>query len=334
MSLSRGGIIALSAGMIFLVFFAATRRTRRLHHAVLAQVIAAGVLTVAGYLAYDTILKEMKTLGNLDAVREDMKFQAWKGTVPMIVDHPIVGIGRGAFASVYPRYKSVAVEGTFTHPENEVVQNLVEWGPIFGGVFLLIFAGTVFMALFRARESFSMGGCLAGVFVVSLHNLVDFNLETGGVAMPFILILAMLCASPFSHAGGPLSFETRLRIPKWLATAFVPGALIIGILATPFASKHTLERETQEIVKQEETGAEEPCVGDGLGAAACNLLRYHPADYFAPLVVGKSFLETKPPVLDIPQSGLCSRSSPDRPGVTLRGQARPSIQRIPSFGRG
>jgi tetratricopeptide (TPR) repeat protein len=298
MSLSRGGIVAFSAGMIFLIFFAATRRTRQLRHAVLVQVIAAGVLTVAGYLAYDTILKEMKTLGNIDAVREDMKFQAWKGTMPMILDHPIVGIGRGAFASVYPRYKSVVAEATFTHPENEVIQNLVEWGPIFGGMFLLIFAGTVFMSLYRARESFSMGGCLAGVFVVSLHNLVDFNLETGGVAMPFILILSMLCASPFSHAGGPLAFETRLRIPKWFATVLVPSALAIGILAAPFAGTHALERKTQEILAQADTGAAEPCVGGALGEAACNLLRHHPGDYLAPLIVGKAFLDAKPPVLD------------------------------------
>lgn len=298
MSLSRGGIVAFSAGMIFLVFFAATRRTRQLRRAVLVQLIAVGVLTVASYLAYDTILRELKTLGNLSAVREELKFNAWKGTVPMILDHPIVGIGRGAFASVYPRYKSVPSEATFTHPENEVIQNLVEWGPIFGGLFLLIFAGTVFMALFRARESFSMGGCLAGVFIVSLHNLVDFNLEIGGVAMPFIAVLAMLCASPFSHAGGPLPFEIRPRIPKWFASALIPGALAIGILAAPFAGTHALSRETQEIEAQAETGAAEPCVGNALGEAACNLLRHHPGDYLAPLIVGKAFLNAKPPAFN------------------------------------
>jgi tetratricopeptide (TPR) repeat protein len=216
----------------------------------------------------------------------------------MVLDHPVVGIGRGAFASVYPRYKSVPAEATFTHPENEVLQNLVEWGPMFGGVFLLIFVGTIFLALLRARESFSMGGCLAGMFVVSLHNLVDFNLEIGGVAMPFIVILAMLCASPFSHAGGPLPFEIRPRIPKWFATALIPGALAIGILAAPFAGTHALPRETQEILAQAETGAAEPCVGDALGEAACNLLRHHPGDYFAPLIVGKAFLDANPPALD------------------------------------
>ena len=38
------------------------------------------------------------------------------------------GIGRGAFASVYPVYKTLEARVTFTHAENEVFQTLIECG--------------------------------------------------------------------------------------------------------------------------------------------------------------------------------------------------------------
>jgi tetratricopeptide (TPR) repeat protein/O-antigen ligase len=298
MSLSRGGIVAFCAGAVFLFIFAATRRSRKLRRIALVQALAAGVLVLAGYLAYDTVIKELKTLGDVEAVAEEVKIRSWSGTLPMMADHPVVGIGRGAYATVYPRYKTVEANRTFHHPENGVLQNMVEWGPVVGILFIGMFLLAFLLALARARQSYSMGGCIAGVFVVSLHNLVDFNLEVGGVAMPFLIVMGILAASPFTHAGIPRPGETRPRFGRPEAVALLPVAILAGVVCVVFGGAHRLEAATDALLVEQKPEASEPCTETALGTAACEALRYYPADYMAPLVLGRAFLESRPVKLE------------------------------------
>jgi tetratricopeptide (TPR) repeat protein/O-antigen ligase len=298
MSLSRGGIVAFCAGCVFLFIFAATRRSRKIRRVALVQTLAAAVLVLAGYLAYDTVIKELKTLGDVEAIAEENKIRSWKGTLPMMVNHPVVGIGRGAFATAYPRYKTVESRRTFTHPENGVIQNLVEWGPVVGVLFIGMFILAFILALSRARQSYSMGGCLAGVFIVSLHNLVDFNLEVGGVAMPFLVVLGILAASPFTHAGVPRPGETRPRFPRWATVAMLPVVILAGLVSVTYAASHRLKTATDALLAEGEAPADEPCGESSLGQATCEMLRYYPTDYMAPLVLGKAHLESRPARLD------------------------------------
>jgi tetratricopeptide (TPR) repeat protein len=234
----------------------------------------------------------------LKAVSEENKIRSWEGTLPMMADHPVVGIGRGAFATVYPRYKTLESRKTFTHPENEVLQNMVEWGPVVGALFVGLFVLAFLLALSRARQSYSMGGCLAGVFIVTLHNLVDFNLEVGGVAVPFLVVMGILAASPFTNAGVPRSGETRPRFPRWAAVAMPPVVILAGLVSIPYAASHRLEDGTGALLAEKNAGADEPCGESPLGEAACEMLRHYPADYMAPLVLGKAYLESQPARLD------------------------------------
>ena len=294
MSLSRGGIVAFLLGCVFLGIYAATRRVWKLRRVVLVQAIVAVVLSVAGYLAYSRIIAEMKTLGDIEAVRTGDKIRAWEGALPMMRDHPVVGIGRGAYSTVYPRYKTVEPTDTYTHAENGVLQNMVEWGPIFGLLFMGVFVIVFLLALRRAKSSYAMGGCLAAVFAVAIHNLVDFNLEVGGVALPFVVVLGIVSASRFSHAGVPLPTETRLRLPVKLAIALVPVCVLAGAGCFMYARAHQLDRGTEALLAGAGPGGSEPCSDTILGEASCEMLRHHPADYIAPLAVGKAYLDKRP----------------------------------------
>lgn len=291
MSLSRGGIVAFSAAMLLLFFLVATRRSRRLKHTTVVQAAMAGVLLLAGYLAYDTIVKELKTLGDLGAVQEEVKIRSWAGTLPMMADYPAVGIGKGAYATVYPHYKTVSSDRTFTHAENQVLQVMTEWGPLFGLLFCGMFVLSFFLFLTRARKSLTMAGCLAGVFMVAAQNLVDFSLEIGGVALPFVVVLGILSAAPFSHAGKPRKGELRLRLPGRFAKLLAIGGLLLAAGAVPYAAYHGIATRSASLLAVKDAPAEEPCEKGKLGQAACEMLRYHPADYLAPLVLGKAYLE-------------------------------------------
>jgi tetratricopeptide (TPR) repeat protein len=139
-----------------------------------------------------------------------------------------------------------------------------------------------------------MGGCLAAVFALALHNLVDFNLEVGGVALPFVVVLGIVSASRFSHAGVPLPAETRLRLPGKLAIALVPACILAGAGCVTYAWTHQLDRKTEALIAEAVPGGSEPCSETPLGKASCEMLRHHPADYIAPLAVGKAYLEKRP----------------------------------------
>jgi tetratricopeptide (TPR) repeat protein len=294
LSLSRGGIVAFLLGCIFLGIYAATRRVWKLRRVALVQAVVAGVLLIAGYLAYSKIVTEMKTLGDIGAVRTNDKFRGWEGTLPMIKDHPVAGIGRGAYATVYPRYKTAEGRYTYTHAENGVLQNMAEWGPIFGVLFLGAFGLVFFLGLRRARSSFAMGGCLAAVFAVAVHNLVDFNLELGGVALPFVAVLGVVSAGTFSRAAGPLRSEKRLRLPFLAASALVPVGILIGAGFGLYSWSHGLERGTGALAAADDPVGSEPCSKTRLGESACEMLQHHPADYLAPLAIGKTYLESRP----------------------------------------
>lgn len=296
MTLSRGGIVAFAAACLFLFFLVATRRSRRVRHLALVQGAIALVLLGAGYLAYDTILREMKSLGDIRALQEETKIAAWGGTLEMIADHPILGVGRGAYATIYPRYRSVPHDATFTHAENEPLQLMAEWGPAFGTLFVLALLGCLALALTRVRESLSMGGCLAAVFGSAAHNLVDFNLEVAGVAVTFVALLGVLAASPFSHAGGPRPLELRFRLPRKAAVAAIPLVVLVSAWAALITVKRSLAVETERLLAAAGEPCE-PCEECELGRASCLLLRDHPSDYLASLVLGKAYLEARPPDL-------------------------------------
>lgn len=294
MSLSRGGIVAFLLGCIFLCIYATTRRVWKLKQVVLVQAVVAVVLSVAGYLAYNTIIAEMKTLGDVEAIRTSDKIRGWEGALPMMKDHPVVGIGRGAYSTVYPRYQTTESTFTYTHAENGVLQNMVEWGPIFGLLFMGAFVLVFFLGMRRARSSYGMGGCLTAIFTLALHNLVDFNLEMGGVALPFVVLLGVISASPFSHSGRPLSGETRLRLPSKLAHALVPAFVLAGAGCVLHAWAHDIDKGTEALLARTVFGACEPCSETPMGNASCEMLRHHPADYLTPLAIGKAYLEKRP----------------------------------------
>src|SRR6202000_1885707 len=47
---------------------------------------------------------------------------------PLVRDHALFGVGRGAFESVFPVYRTTPGNFVFTYAENFVVQWIAEWG--------------------------------------------------------------------------------------------------------------------------------------------------------------------------------------------------------------
>ena len=142
----------------------------------------------------------------------------------MVGDHFGFGIGRGAFVSVYPQYKTSPLQLTFAFPENLVAQFFAEWGIIIGLAALVGLVWAV-LARFETTDPLSIGA-LAGVSAVLVQNFVDFSLELAGMAIPVAVVLGAT-----SEAIGR-GHDLRRFGPALLAVPAVILAATLGLAFT------------------------------------------------------------------------------------------------------
>ena len=118
----------------------------------------------------------------------------------MVTDHPLTGVGLGAFPAVYPSYGRSSVKNErLEHVHNDYLQLLTDGGLI-GGLIGLWF----FMELIRiARRQFQqlprtrtqdravMFGGYVALLGIAVHSFLDFNLQIAANALLFLFVLAM-----------------------------------------------------------------------------------------------------------------------------------------------
>ncbi|PKK91767.1 MAG: hypothetical protein CVV64_03640 [Candidatus Wallbacteria bacterium HGW-Wallbacteria-1] len=137
----------------------------------------------------------------------------WHGTIQMVADHPILGVGLGAFKYQYlvyqgkitsqERYSRFArLTGRANQTHNEYLQIWAETGTV--GVFLFGWLGFVFFRvalercrLFEDREAYHLhAGALASVFGVSIHALVSFPFHLASTSTIFVIFAGIACRRP------------------------------------------------------------------------------------------------------------------------------------------
>lgn len=183
---SRGGVATSVLSALVVALLAVRARRGRAATAstgpvvlVLAASVGVGLLILAG--SEDARVE----LASKDTSKLDPILQS----LAMIRPHGVFGVGRGAFESTFPAYRTSGGFITMTHPENVVAQVVVEWGlpcaAIFFGVLLLAFRPRWVLA--NAKVSVGAYAALVGLAV---HNLVDFSSE-----LPGVMVLAATCAA-------------------------------------------------------------------------------------------------------------------------------------------
>lgn len=226
-SLSRGGLVSLAGGLLFLGI-ASAWRGRRPHSKrapgfvfrpaffiiLTVAAIAIGVIWVG---ADFDILRRMSndpltTSGVMD------RQSVWGDTLAMFRSHPLFGIGLGAFETVYPIYGRG--NGTFLiqFAHNDYLQILADAG-IVGGALALWFVASIARALSAAMKSSDrlMSGLAlgagAGIFALLIHSVFDFNLQIPSNALLFLVLGAALSnvAALQSAPSGSLSEASKRR---------------------------------------------------------------------------------------------------------------------------
>lgn len=223
LSFSRGAMLALAIGVtVFIVAYAV--RLSRSQRSILQNrtvpllaMAALAITLVAVGLEGSSLARE---LGNRQNIAP--KFEAAAAALPVIVSHPIAGVGRGGFAAAF-----VAEQGTekrFFHPESLPVQWASEWGIPVALALLVIILWSIGRG-FRLRRSYAHLGGLAGLLAIGIQQMADFSLEVLGVAVAAAAVLGSVADSV------RVRFDVPLRqLCLVVSLACLAGAILAGSL--------------------------------------------------------------------------------------------------------
>ncbi|HZF48717.1 MAG TPA: O-antigen ligase family protein [Polyangiaceae bacterium] len=131
------------------------------------------------------------------------KIEMLRWVTPMLRDFTWLGVGRGAFESVFPAYRVTPGNVVYTHAENFVAQWAAEWGAPVTIAALIAFAIALRPGRLGVRRSAIAAGAWVGLGVLSVQNLFDLGFE-----IPAICVAA--CAS-FGSVWGDAK---RRRLPR------------------------------------------------------------------------------------------------------------------------
>jgi O-antigen ligase len=209
---SRGGMLSLAAALALIAALSRrfTTRTamdagavsagRRIWHrfgpiTVIALTIIIGVVWIGATPVFERIgltVDELVRSGTPDVSRASM----WRDTITMIRNHPLVGVGLGAYETVYPAYAASMNHAEVDYAHNDYLQILSDGGVV-GGIIALWFLVLIFRAISRGAKSHDplLAGLAlasaAGIFAILVHSLSDSNLQIPSHALLFLVLSAV-----------------------------------------------------------------------------------------------------------------------------------------------
>jgi O-antigen ligase len=216
-SLSRGGMVSLAAGIIFVA--AAGMRIKRPEEkarpagkfsfsgqpALFAFLISVAIVAGIFWVGADSGLAERMANSQND-VSLSGRTGIWVGAWTMFIAHPILGVGLGAFQTVYPIYGRGETSFLVGFAHNDYLQALADGGIVAAGlaVWFIIATFRDFVRGLRLRDplpqALTLGGG-AGIFAILVHSLFDFNLQLPSNALLFLVLVSSLSGGRWSEAG-------------------------------------------------------------------------------------------------------------------------------------
>lgn len=276
---SRGGIVCMVFGAVLTSWLSRElRRTNRPSPKLLSSIVYSAC--AIGGMAL-MALTSSENVGDELMERNLAKLRLFVVAMKMAVQHPLFGVGRGAFASTFPAYRDGSIPAqfiTYSHPENIIAQWATEWG-----IPVAVLGLTSLAIALRPRSAIARStagvGAWAALCAVALQNLGDFSTEVPGVMLGVATCAAIVLSGT---AGRPqrrlLRWPYRPRAVALLMVAFVGSGLA---LAAPTVG-HQLLDDQRALYR---AAIEHPIAVDDLMERADAAMLRHPAEPYIPFVV-------------------------------------------------
>ena len=187
LTLSRGGWVgALIAGAIFVVLI----NPRLL-------VLVPFALVALYFVMPDTVIQRFTSIGDLGDSSTSYRVSIWMGSLAMLKDYWLCGIGPGteAFNMVYPIYGYAAANAQHSH--NLLLQLVSDGGIWLLAVFLLMilaFTRQICVALSRSRDRrdrYFLAAVLAGIMGFLAQGMTDYSFYNYRVTLVFWAMLGL-----------------------------------------------------------------------------------------------------------------------------------------------
>jgi O-antigen ligase len=202
---SRAGLIATFVGLFaafgFAVTFAARRQT-------MAWTLAAGL--GAGAAIFTLFVLNGSTVGarfdNLVETRGVAEFRPvmWAAAEQAIRDHPLTGIGLGAYHDAYYLYADQFAPYVVDRAHNDYLELAAGLGLPAAIAWVLALAWLVYLcasgALRRHRRRIYPVTAVAASALVGVHSIFDFSLQIPAVSVVFAVILGVGLAQSVSDS--------------------------------------------------------------------------------------------------------------------------------------
>ena len=195
LTFSKGGLLlGLPAGGATVFYFWQRARGRRPWPWLLA-----GALLGASALLAALQVPALAARLNLGGDTSFLRLNLWRASLPMIADHPLLGVGLDNFLYAYRgRYilQEAWREPNLNHPHNILLDFATRLGVLglLAGTWLFVRLGRHIQQALRGHtaESFPLAVGLAGALAASLaHGLVDHSFFLVDLAFAFFLLLGL-----------------------------------------------------------------------------------------------------------------------------------------------
>ena len=226
---SRGGWLALAAGLVAMLALRLPALDRRVAIPLAAGVaLAVVVAVVAVARAFDSSTTTPASgASRLTTVSGSNRAEYWKVAGQAVGDHPVVGSGAGSWGRYWARERPVPQPARDAH--SLFLETLAELGPLGLGLLLVAFAAPVVAAV-RTRGDPLTPAALGPFAAYAAHAAQDWDWELPAATVP-----ALICAvAVLVGARGPTPpFRS-------LGGAAVAGLLAVVILVA-YAGNRALE---------------------------------------------------------------------------------------------
>lgn len=198
---SRGGLVAMLAGVILLVILTTkTRGAKAIALKVALSIlmigaVVAGAVFVGGETSFTRFAE---TAASKDITTN--RTHIWSITLKVIAGNLPLGAGMGAFGQAYTPYDDFNGLERVEQAHNDYLQVLADAGVVGAviGIFFLFLLFREARRNTRATNGFRRGvaiGAIGGIFAVLVHSVFDFVLHTTAVTLLFLMLIALLVAA-------------------------------------------------------------------------------------------------------------------------------------------
>lgn len=193
---SRSGIISIVASLLFMMLL------RKLSVASILIVGAAMVGSVLWLGAAPIVEHFGEAVDQLvhSGAPDVGRLMIWNGTLNMVRHHPVLGVGLGAFVSIYPTYETQPASVLINYAHNDYLQILSECG-IVGGIIAASFIGILLFGIYRGvamrdplRSAMSLAAG-AGIVAILIQSVSDTDLQVPSNALLFLILVALVTGS-------------------------------------------------------------------------------------------------------------------------------------------